>query len=229
MSLLLDNAFDRQKEAMRLSALSHNQLIRLLGNEPRNNGAWEEFVRRYRDYLAGVIKRECQKLEYKAGLSQMDDLLQEIYVKLFKNEGAAFRTYRGQFENTIWQFLEIVAVRVVLNHKRKTEANKRPRITRDIAPNRIGDVLDLFPDKNAEDETNRIMMMLAIEECLQRTSAKLRHPVRDLRIFKLYLYDGLSAESIAELPEIKLSQQSVFRILADLKERLAHCLGAGEQ
>ncbi len=214
---------------MSLSSLSHNQLIRLLANEPRNNKAWIEFMRRYQDYLAGVIKRECQKLGYKEGLSRLDDLLQDIYTKLFRNDGEAFRTYRGQFENTIWPFLEIVAIRVVYNDKRRTDADKRPRIARDVAPGRIGDVLDLFPDKNAEDEINRIMMTLAIEECLKRMSKKLRHSIRDIRILKLYLYDGLSAESIAELPEIRLSSQSVFRIIADIKARLAQCLGDGEE
>ena len=228
MALFLDDTFDRQKGVMNLSSLNHNQLIRLLGNEPRNHKAWTEFMRRYRSYLAAVIVRECQRLRYQDGLSQLDDLLQEVYVKLFNNNGEAFRTYKGQYENTIWQFLEIVAMRVVYNDWRKINARKRPRIARDLAPERVGDLLDLFPDKNAEDELNRLMMMLAIEDCFKRIAQKLRHPERDIRIFKLYLYDGMSAESIAELPEIKLSPQSVFRIIAEIKGRLGPCLRDGE-
>lgn len=213
---------------MDLSSFSHNQLIRLLANEPRNNDAWIEFIRRYENYLGSVILRECRKLRYDRGVSNLEDLIQDVYVKLFKNSGEAFQTYKGQYENTIWQFLEIVAIRVVYNDQRRTNARKRPHITRDIAQNRTEDILNLFPDKNAADEINRIMMVLAIEECFKCLGKKLRQGARDIRIFKLYLYDGMNAESIAALPEISLSPQSVFRIIADVKNRLGNCLNAEE-
>ena len=220
MVLFLDHTSDRQKEAMNLSSLSHNQLIRLLANEPQDGHAWREFIRRFQPYLAAVVKRECVKLGYRPGLMALDDILQDVYFKLLKNEGEAFRTFKGQYENTIWRFLEVAAMRVVYNHRRRDNAVKRPRIAGDIARERLGDLLDLFPDKNAEDEVNRIMMELAVAECLKRIGKKLRHAERDIRIIVLYLFYGMSAESIAELPEINLSFQSVFRIIADLKERL---------
>jgi len=226
MALFFDDAFDRQKGAMNLSSLSHNQLIRLLANEPHDYRVWSEFIRRYQPYLAAVIKRECVKLVYKTGLTKLEDILQDVYLKLLKNNGEAFRTYKGQYENTIWRFLEVSAMRVVYNHRRHDNAIKRPRIVGDIARERMGDLLDLFPDKNATDEVNRIMMELAIEECLKRISKKLRHPERDIRIFMLYLFYGMSAESIAALPEINLSFQSVFRIIADIKGHLGNCLNS---
>lgn len=214
---------------MDLTSHSHNQLMRLLANEPFDNEAWTEFIRRYREYIACVVSRECRRLRFEEGLTQVEDLTQEVYKKLLNNEGEAFRTYKGQFENTIWQFLEIVAVRVAYNEWRKNNARKRPpqrARLRDIPPERNVDLLDLFPDKNAEDETSRIMMVLTIDECLKRIGSKLRHAERDLRIFKLYLYDGMSADDIAALPEIGLSPQSVFRIIKDIKDRLAKCLSA---
>lgn len=214
---------------MDLKSYSHNQLMRLLANEPHNNKAWGEFTRRYQEYLACVIARECRKLRHEDGLTHIDDLIQEVYKKLLKNEGEAFQTYKGQFENTIWQFLEIVAVRVAYNDWRKNNARKRPpqqARLREAAPNSNGDWLDLFPDANAAEEMDYELLLLTVEDCLKHIGAKLRHPDRDIRIFKLHLYDGLNAESIAELPEIGLSSQSVFRIIKDVKDRLAKCLRA---
>lgn len=228
MALFLDHASDRQKAAMNFSALSHNQLIRYMGNHPHDNGAWSEFIRRFRPYLIAVIKRECLRLGYHKGLTKIEDLLQEVYLRLLKNEGEAFRTFRGQFENAIVLFLTIVAVRVVRNHRRSENARKRPRITENIAREHTGDLLDLFPDNNSEDEANRILMELAILQCLKCISKKLSHPERDIRIFILYLFDGMSAESIAALPEIDLAVQSVFRVIADIKGRLGNCLNVEE-
>lgn len=232
MALFLDEAFDRQKGAMNLSSLSHNQLIRLLANEPHNEAAWKEFVRRFRGFLAGIIKRECEKLRHQEGLANLDDLLHEVYLKLLKNECEAFRTYRGEYENAIWPFLEIAARRVVLNDWRKLNARKRPpgaKRLRELAPERLTDLLDLFPDKDTANELDRMLMEIAIEQCLQMMSKKLRHATRDIRVFQLYLYEGMNAETIAALSEINLSSQSVFRIIADIKDRLAKCLKEGEQ
>ncbi len=232
MALFLDEAFDRQKGAMNLSSLSHNQLIRLLANEPYNQAAWKEFTERFDGFLAGVIKRECEKLRHREGLANFGDLLHDVYLKFLKDECEAFRTYRGQHENSIWPFLEIAARRVVLNDWRKLNARKRPpgaKRLRELVPERIADLLDLFPDKDATNELDRLLMEIAIEQCLHAMSKKLRHAARDIRVFHLYLYEGMNAETIAALPEINLSSQSVFRIIADIKERLARCLKESEQ
>lgn len=228
MALILDHASDRQKSAMNLSALSHNQLIRHMASHPHDNQAWCEFVRRFQPYLIAVIKRECLKLGYQKGLTKIDDILHDVYLRLLKNECEAFRTFRGEQENAILAFLQTAAVRVVLNHLRYDKAQKRPRMTDAIAHKRAADLFDLFPDKNSEDEANRIVIELAILQCLKRIGKRLRHPERDIRIFVLYLFYGMNAESIAELPEINLSSQSVFRIIADIKANLGNCLNTEE-
>lgn len=231
MALFFENPSKSPMVVMDLKSYSHNQLIRLMANKPYNNDAWAEFVRRYQTYLACVIARECRKLRYEDGLAHCDDLIQEVYKKLLNNEGEAFQTYKGQFENTIWQFLEIVAIRVAYNDWRKNNARKRPpqkARLREAAPNRNGDLLDLFPDANSAEEIDYELLVLAVEDCLKHIGAKLRHPERDLRIFKLHLYDGMNAESIAALPEIGLSPQSVFRIIKYVNDRLAKCLRTEE-
>lgn len=231
MALFFENPSKSSMVVMDLKSYSHNQLMRLLANEPYHNAAWTEFIRRYQDYLACVIARKCRKLRYEDGLTHIEDLIQEVYKKLLNNEGEAFQTYKGQFENTIWQFLEIAALRVAYNDWRKQNARKRPpqkARLREVAPNRDGDLLELLPDTNTANEFDYELLLLTIEDCLKHISVKLRHADRDLRIFKLYLYDGINAESIAELPEIGLSPQSVFRIIKDVKDRLAKCLSADD-
>ena len=54
--------------------------------------AWEEFMRRYHRFIAGVVFRTTQKWG-KASPTTMDDLIQKTYLKLCADEYRLLRAY----------------------------------------------------------------------------------------------------------------------------------------
>ncbi len=230
MTLLLDNAPEARRTDMNLKDFSHNQLIRLLSNEPRNEPAWREFYRRFHKYISLTILRTCQQIGHREGALHTEDLAQEVYAKLVKNDAQALKKFKGRYENAIIKYLAIAATRVALNSYREAQAKKRPSSQKrrdldwEIAAGRIKDAVELSPNFATLDDENRIVLILSIEQCLERICKAFRSGARDVLIFKYYLYAEMNAESIAMLPDVRLSFQRTFGIIAVIKKRLQKCL-----
>ncbi len=230
MTLLLNDATDQRRADMTVKEFSHNQLIRFLANHPRHEAAWSEFYRRFHKYISLTILRTCQQIGHHEGAAHTEDLAQEVYVKLLKNDAEALKNYEGRFENAILKYLTIAATRVALNSYRRAQAKKRPSSRKrcepswEIANGRQQDAVELLPNFAELNEESRVQLILSIEQCLEHIRKLLRSGVRDVLIFKYYLYAEMSAENIAVLPDVQLSSQRTFGIIAAVKKRLQKCL-----
>jgi RNA polymerase sigma factor (sigma-70 family) len=213
---------------MDLAALSHNELIHFLTEHPDDQQAWNILISRFNEFVHLLISRECKKRGRLSAAFTHDDLAQEVYVKVAKN----LNNYKGQYENSFLLYLKIITLNTVKNHYRKQNAAGRPQenkrislhdVRADFHHERPVPIMELLPSEDwCEDErlTGRLEQ---IEYCLNKVLATSRHRGRDERIFHYYFIRDISVERIAADPEIDLSQQRIFGVLNEFKQKIKEC------
>ena len=60
--------------------------------------------------------------------TQIEDFAQAVYLRLIKEDRAALKNFKGDFDNSIFQYLLIIAINVVRDYYRESRAIKRPQI-----------------------------------------------------------------------------------------------------
>ena len=217
-----------------LQELANKKLISLLAGEPRNEPAWEEFLRRFQTHICRTLSRECGRIGYDQGKAQIQDLSQEVYRRLLQNDCTVLKRFKGSFENSIFKYLEIIAIRIAHDGYRKDTAEKRPPADKKLAlhlpiwnsPDQRAIALgEILPSEDWLNGMAQFELMEEIEHCLHKILCRNRHQERNGLIFKWHIYHGLNAEHIATLQGIMLSGKRVFGILQGIKKELRKCLG----
>jgi RNA polymerase sigma-70 factor, ECF subfamily len=176
----------------------------------REESVWAEFVRRFRPLISTVVLRTARNWGT-ATPAQLDDLIQETYLKLCADDCRLLKNFRSQHAGAIFGFLKVVTANVVHDHFKAFHAAKRgagavpasltdPERNEYSAPNRS--------PYAALSVTEHAILLQEIDRCLARVVAahELAH---SRRIFWLYYRCGLSARAIAALPNIGLSTKGV--------------------
>ncbi len=204
-------------------------LVRLIARRPDDHAAWREFTRRYHKRICYIAARTCRRLGFKAGLTQIEDLAQEVYAKLVKNNCEPLKTFKGEWEQSFSKFIEVVTTRTVYlgfdasraqrripSHK-KVSMSSPAYATNDDAAIEYEDVLE---SRDAIADRDMVETKEALECCLDSMLSGKLHEKRDRRIFQMYFYDSLPAEEIAEHPEISISRKRVLNRLTELKKQI---------
>lgn len=167
------------------------------------------FVSKSQPVIASVILRIVRRYSTPdPGL--VDDLVQETYLRLCRNEYRALKEFQERHDDAIFGFLKVVAASVVTDHFRSANAQKRlaakmpegDDVTESIAS----------PAANAE----RSAMVREIDLRLDQLAGN----GRDKTIFWLYYQHGYTARDIAALPGVDLSPKGVESCIY----RLTHAL-----
>jgi RNA polymerase sigma-70 factor (ECF subfamily) len=85
---------------------------------------WREFVGRFQPLIASVILRTIRRYgEFNSSL--VDDLVQETFLRLCKDDFRALRQFEQRHEDAIFGYLKVVAASVTTDHFRSLSAQKR--------------------------------------------------------------------------------------------------------
>jgi RNA polymerase sigma-70 factor (ECF subfamily) len=170
--------------------------------------AWMEFKRRLKSLIRGVIAR---RLDYGSDRSpeSIDDLEQDVYVKLFANDCRVLRKFQWPTDESIFSYVTATARSVVEDHRRKRKNDPLNR----------GESLD-DPDRNvpSKDRGNSDCRILRgqIDKCLRISFGSEPEFKRDRAMFWLYYRWGYTAKQIACIPSIGLPVKKVENILQRL-------------
>jgi len=192
---------------------------------------WTEFVRQSQPVIAGVIFRTMSRWGRPMS-RQVDDLVQETYLKLFADNARALRKFVSHHENAIYGFLKVLASNVAQDHIRRKYSQRRGsgRAEDQAVASDVGDTgekarrartLDAWPGRaaasfNSPDVVmNRGILLLEIDAILKRRAFEPTFS-RDYSIFWLYYKQGMTAHAIAELHCIGLTVKGVESILLRL-------------
>jgi RNA polymerase sigma-70 factor (ECF subfamily) len=160
--------------------------------------AWREFVARFQPLIASVILRTIRRYG-ESNSSLADDLVQETFLRLCKEDCKALRQFEQRHEDAIFGYLKVVAASVAMDHFRGLSAQKRVGDRR-AEPEEVID-LHLSTPANAE----QTLMLREIDQCIERVSDS----KRDQTIFWLYYQQGFTAKDIAQLPSIGLTAKGI--------------------
>ena len=202
------------------------QLVRLLlstQNEALRQDLWFEFWHRFQPVIARTIRRRILRYTQWVDRDWVDNLVQETFLKIFKDDCKVLRKFEFWHENAFPGFLKVMTAHVVEDDIRKRNSGKegggQPHEDIDNLPQPLPDrshgVASIFNS----------LRMSEIENCLQRRKAEPNFE-RDYKMFWLYFQHGFTALEISQLPDIGLKNvKGVESALLRLSKWIIDCLG----
>lgn len=171
--------------------------------------ALEEFVLRYKRFISlAVLRAYCQRGGYRAysvNLDLINDLVQDVYLKLVESTRGALQTFRGSNDAAVFAYIGRVVISVVVDHLRRNGARKRGSdvasldavvVDDDGNETTLADRL-MAPGPNPEQDATVAILREEISAILER-SLRGRNAARDLRIAEAYIFENCSHAEIAE-------------------------------
>ena len=168
--------------------------------------AWNDFVRQYSGLIYHRIKTTLGSHYQGPPQHLIDDIFQDIFLSLVKDDSEQLRRFRGDHNCTLASWLRLIATRRTIDHLRKfnfqTELLEEP----------------------SEDHPAEIPERLLENEQLQLLAKAVQDlPARDKIVLDLFFREGLSTKDVAGI--LRMSVGAVYtqknRILAKLKEMLS--------
>jgi RNA polymerase sigma factor (sigma-70 family) len=202
------------------------ELLKRCSGRPADEVAWQEFVRRYDHTIrVSVVKTFHRKAREEADRKPqfpddlIEDLVQAVYMRLIEDHNRAIERFEGEYANSIFQYLSMISINVVRDYFREMRAQKRPKVSYSL-----DELLETSGDGAIFDEAHgRLegqthghakdsLTVEEVEQALERiVSGKNRD--RDMLIFKLRYYEGLTLDEITKAMSLDISAISVGSIL----------------
>jgi len=167
--------------------------------------AWDAFVEQYSKLVYHTINTTSNFGQIKTSPGFVDDLFQEIFLSLVKDDFAQLRRFRGDNGCTLASWLRMIAARRTIDHLRRHR--HRTELVTDV-------------HGNQQDSPELAASEGQLQESLARALDSLTAHERIL--IKLFFYRNLSASDVVSM--LHLSVGAVYtqksRIIAKLRETL---------
>ncbi|MGA2809238.1 MAG: sigma-70 family RNA polymerase sigma factor [Terracidiphilus sp.] len=171
-----------------------------------DSAEWEEFLRRSAPLASLVAMRVCRMWTGSSSPAVVDDIVQEIFLKLCEQERRILREFEPRGEDSFLGLLRIISASVANDYfRRKSSAKRGGRVvtsTLDGDP-RTGEA----EQANAAASVHRAVLLAELDQRLRAAPETIGE--RDRSIFWLYYRHGLTAEEIARLPDAGLTAKGV--------------------
>jgi RNA polymerase sigma-70 factor (ECF subfamily) len=167
---------------------------------------WEEFLRRCAPLASLVAWRVARLWVNGSSPAMVDDIVQEIFLKLCEQERRILRSFEPRGEDSFLGLLRIVSASVANDYFRRLYSVKRggkvvtTPLVEDIAP-----VTGTGARPAAQMQRSVLLSQLDQRLCAVRGATG----QRDRALFWLYYLQGLTAEEIAALPSFGLTPKGV--------------------
>ncbi len=199
--------------------LTNDQLLRQCAGSA-DAEAWEELVRRFQPLVAAVIQRVADRWN-QANSGVVDDLVQETFLKLCRNQSKAIKDFKATHENSVFGFMKTVAMNVAIDHFRTDHVQNEA-----VAIDSPAGKRDLFTD-STERKTLNSLLLQQIDAALLKVSTP-QMQERDRMVFWLYYHQGYTAKAIADIPSVGLSVKGVETLLLRLTRAVREDLRSNE-
>lgn len=186
---------------------------------------WEELLRRCAPVAALVAARVSRVWLGSATSSVVDDIVQEIFLKLCEQERRILRDFEPRGEDSFLGLLRLVATSVANDYFRRQYSAKRGgrvvTITLEDSPAQAS------PDAGQDGAAmQKVLLYREMDRKLRSAPGVIAE--RDRAIFWLYYLQGLTAEEIAALPIAGLSAKGVESALRRVTAWLRKEMGQGK-
>lgn len=181
---------------------------------------WEELLTRCAPVAAMTAARVTRLWTGTATPSIVDDIVQDVFLKLCDQDRRILRDFRPRSEGSFYALLRTIAASVANDYFRRRSSEKRGGkvVTLALDPE--------FPvTESRRQSAQQTVLFSELDRIL--LSASGASTMRDRTIFWLYYLQGLTAEEIAVLPGMDLSAKGVEsalrRIVEWLRKKLHLC------
>jgi RNA polymerase sigma-70 factor, ECF subfamily len=193
----------------RYPEFSSAELVRACAGS-KDEKAWAEFIRRFQVVIAAAVLRTARQWGEPSS-PQLDDLIQDTYLKLCEDDSRLLRSFQPRHEDSIYGFLKVVSANVVHDHFKSAQAAKRGAGQTET----ILEPLQMDPKTAGADGFNTVTQRLQLEQVdkvLRQVTAG-KDQERNRTIFWLRHRLGLTAGEIAAIPSMGLSTEGVESVL----------------
>jgi RNA polymerase sigma-70 factor, ECF subfamily len=192
----------------RYTGFSSAALVQVCASS-KDEAAWTEFIRRFQAVIAAAVLRTAR--HWGEPQSQLDDLIQDTYLKLCENDSRLLRLFEPRHEESIFGYLKVVAANVAHDHFKSSQAAKRRpgQIEPIEEPAQIKPgiaVIDSF------ESASRRIQLEKIDKILTKVATP-KDLERNRTIFWLRHRQGLTANEIASIPSFGLTTEGVESVL----------------
>lgn len=196
----------------RYTKLSSSELVRACAGS-KDEEAWREFIARFQAVIAAAVLRTARRWGEPSN-SQLDDLIQDTYLKLCEDDSRLLRSFQPRCEGSIYGFLKLVAANVVHDRFKSALAAKRGAAQTEA----IVEPLQLDPktaDERSFDAVSQRLQLEQVDKILTQVTGG-KDQERKRRIFWLRHRQGFTASEIAAIPSIGLTTEGVESVLMRL-------------
>ena len=187
------------------SSVPVNELARACADSA-DAAEWEELLRRCVPIASMVAARVSRMWLGRATSSIVDDIVQEVFLKLCEQQRRILREFEPRGEDSFLGLLRIVSASVANDYFRRQHSVKRGGKVVTVG-------LDDGPGMNVSSgpiggaEVQKAVLFSELDRKLRSAPGVIAE--RDRTIFWLYYLQGLTAEEIAGLPATELSAKGV--------------------
>jgi RNA polymerase sigma-70 factor (ECF subfamily) len=181
-----------------------NELARTCARSA-DTAVWGEFLGRCAPVAALVAARVARVWHGRPSAAVVDDIVQEVFVKLCEQERRILRDFRPRGEDSFFALLRVVTASVANDYFRRQHSEKRGGKVVTMVLDDDSIVVPVAPEKDTE--IQRAVLFSELDHKLRSVSGATAE--RDRTIFWLYYLQGLTADEIAELPGSDLSAKGV--------------------
>lgn len=177
--------------------------------EDCDGAAWAEFVRRVDPLIRSVVLRFCRRLNL-TGREQVDDLIQETYVRLCAENFRILREFEWNGVDSFYAYVKAITANVVRDSAKASFAAKRGC--------RITGSLKRYCTPALQDRPEELERDILLSQIYSAARQVSRGPSqqRDLLVFWLYYGLGFKGVEIARIPDIGLTQKGIESLLLRL-------------
>ena len=191
----------------------------------KDKQSYDLFVRKYTKLIYNSIYRTLELKGYKIEADLVEDLHQEVFYSLIKNDFAKLKTFKWERNCSLATWLGVVTRNLVLNFIRTDSKYKKSimSLSEELGEEKEGSLMDTI-----KDESPSIREQMDKESKMNLASKYLEQlDVTERTILDLFYGESLPLEQIARV--LGKSADSVFmqkkRLIAGLEEKIKKDVG----
>jgi RNA polymerase sigma-70 factor (ECF subfamily) len=195
-----------------------NELARACAHSA-DTAEWGEFLGRCAPVAALVAARVARIWQGTASSAVVDDIVQEVFVKLCEQERRILREFKPKGDDSFLALLRVITSSVANDYFRRQYSEKRGgKVVTMLLDEEPSSMVATHNDQDAQ----RAVLFNELDRKLRSASGATAE--RDRALFWLYYLQGLTADEIASLPGSELSAKGVEsalrRVTAWLRKEL---------
>jgi len=176
---------------------------------------WESLADRLQPVVSKGVRRALARFAL-AGDGLANDLVQDVFLKLFEKNFAVLRACRAENDGALQVYLATIAASTVTDYYRSRSSEKKGSGRAEASLENLENVLSAADDPLQAAE--RQLLLERIERCLEPQKERSR------TVFWLYHRHGYKPKNIAALPGIGMACDGVETLLHRLTIAVRDCL-----